>query len=332
MQHGAGGAGGVTAALDFQRVKVRLIGDVVTGEGLGTQRVTGFEINDLVGARAHRLGVGRVLARLGAHEAFKHMLGQNDAHAAHQGLGPKRRWAGKVDTHRVRINFDDLDVAIGGHGDHGRCGVAGISGGEDHVVSGEGLAVVPVDAAFQFPDHTLAVGGEATIGACGDLSSQARDEVAFTVPAGQGLVKHATGVLVFGATGVVRVQVHGSLPIDHLQGAATAAFGGFVGDGRHRLRQAFVHQQHGCHRRCEAQAHHPLDKAAPGQSAFADVFDQGTNFTFLHGKTPRGFKGIKKATVGDSVGRAGWMLAVAIELPIRVSPGFEGGRGKASIG
>ena len=51
----------------------------------------------------------------------------------------------------------------------------------------------------------------------GDLRGQDRDQVALGVPAGQRLVEDAAGVLVLGAAGEVRVQVHRRLPVDHLQ-------------------------------------------------------------------------------------------------------------------
>ena len=286
LQHGARGAGGVAPAFDLQRVEERLVGDVVVLVGFGAQDVAWPEIDDLVRARAHGFEVGRVVAGLGAHEGLEHVLGQDGTDRPGEGLGPEGCGFGVVNAHGVRVDLRDLDVAVGAHRLHGRSRVASVLGGEDDVVRGEVLAVVPLHSALELPDDPAAIARDAVVGARWNLGGQDRDHVAFTVPSGQRLIEHAAGVLVLGAARVMRVQMHCGLPVEDLECAATTALGGLVGDGRGCLRDAFVHQHHRRHRRRQAQAHHLLNEAAPGQLAFADVFDQGAQFTFLHDASP----------------------------------------------
>ena len=244
------------------------------------------------------------------------MLGQDQPGDAGQRLGPEGRGLGVVDAHGVRVDLADLDVLVGSDGDHSRRRVTGIGGGEHHVVGGEGLAVVPGDALLQLPGHALAVGRQAAVGAAGDLGSEPRDQVAFAVPAGQRLVEDMAGVLVLGAAGIVRVQVHGGLPVQQLERAATAALGGFVGNAALRLCQALVHQHHRGHRRRQSQHHHLLDEATAWQLAGAHVFDQCAQFTFfLHGGDL-----LASGVLSGIVAAGTRILARIAPVPIRVVP------------
>ena len=121
---------------------------------------------------------------------------------------------------------------------------------------------MPADTALQLPGHCLAVGAQAAVLPARYLGRQLRHQVAVRVPARQRLIEDAAGLAVLDATSVVRIQVHGSLPIDELQGAAAAALGRLVGQRGLRLRDAFVHQQHRGHRRRQPQAKHLQDEVA----------------------------------------------------------------------
>ena len=287
LQHGASCTGGIAATLDFQRIKEGLVGHVVAGVGLGAQGVARLEVNDLVRSGTYWLGVGRVLARLGSHEGLKHMLGQDGAGAAHQRFGPERHGFGITDLHRMGIDLLDFDVFVDAHCDHGGGRVGGVSGREHHVVGGEGLAIVPGDAALQLPGHGLAIGRHAAVLTTRDLGCQCGHQVAFGVPSSERLVEDAAGVLVLGATRVVRVQVHGGLPVDDLERAAAATLGRLVRNRRLGLCDALMHQQHGRHRCCQTERHQLPDKLTPRQLADAYLFNQITYFALLHDDSPR---------------------------------------------
>ena len=214
------------------------------------------------------------------------MLGQDRALAAHHRLGPERRGLGVDNAHGVRVDLLDLDVLVSRHRHGGGGRVAAVLPGEDHVVRGERLAVVPSHAALELPCHAGAVGRDAAVLARRNFGGQRRNQVAFTVPSGEWFVEDARRVLFLGTAGEVRVQVHRSLPPDQLERSAAAAFGGFVGNRRRSLRHAFVHQQHRGHRRGEAHAHHALDEASSRDLALAHVLNQVANLTLFHGASP----------------------------------------------
>ena len=87
-----------------------------------------------------------------------------------EGVGPERRRLLELHGDGVLIDLLDRDVAIGAAGDRGRRGIARVLPGEDDVVGGEGLAVVPFHALLQLPGHRLAVGGERAVLAARDRS------------------------------------------------------------------------------------------------------------------------------------------------------------------
>ena len=95
LQHRARGRHRVAAALDFQRVEMRPVGDVVVGIALGQHDVARLEIDEHVSAGADRLQVGRRVARLAADVIRKQMLWDDHAVVADKGIGPVRRRLGE---------------------------------------------------------------------------------------------------------------------------------------------------------------------------------------------------------------------------------------------
>ena len=158
--------------------------------------------------------------------------------AADEGVGPERRRLLELHGDGVRVDLLDRDVLVGAAGHRGRRRIARILPGEDDVVGGEGLAVVPGDALLQLPGHRLAVGGQRAVLAAGDRLGQDRPQVALGVPAGQRLVEQARAVLVLGADGEVRIEQGRALPPQDLEQAAAAALGRLVGRPRLRHRHA----------------------------------------------------------------------------------------------
>ncbi len=204
-----------------------------------------------------------------------------------EGGGPERRGLGIEDADGVVVDLLDRQVLPDGDRHAGARRVLDELPGEDAVVGGEGLAVVPGDALLQLPGDRLAVGREAAVVAARNLGGEDGHQVAVVVPRGQRLVEHARAFLVLRAVGEVRLQQRRALPPQGLQRAAAAALGRLVGRRRLRLRDARVHQQHRRHGRGQAEPDHPLDEPAPGQLAGAHVFDQGTQFTLLHRSSPQ---------------------------------------------
>ncbi len=199
LQHGARRRDGVTAALDLERVEMRLVGDVVVGVALAGEDVAGLELGEPVGAGADGLQVRRSLARLGALELAEMMLGQNLADGADEGVGPERGRILEDHLDRQVVDLLDLDVLVGAGGVGRGRRIGGIFPGEDDVVGSERLAVMPLDARLQLPGDFLAVRREAAIGLRGNLGRQAGDEIAVLVPAGERLEEDARGDLVLGA-------------------------------------------------------------------------------------------------------------------------------------
>jgi hypothetical protein len=164
--------------------------------------------------------------------------------------------------------------------------VAGIAG-ENDIVGSERLAVVPGDAALELPGHHLAVGRQAAVLRRRHFGGQHREQVAVRIPAGERLIEDAAALLLLGAGGPVRAEVHWALPPQHLECPAAAALGGLVRDDRLRLRDAGVHQHHRGHRGGKPQTHHVLDERTTRQAPLAHVLDQSTQLCFLHAQAPR---------------------------------------------
>ena len=59
LQHRARGRHRIAAALDFQRIEMRPVGDVIVGVTLGQHEIPRLEVDEKVRACAYRLQVGR---------------------------------------------------------------------------------------------------------------------------------------------------------------------------------------------------------------------------------------------------------------------------------
>ncbi len=191
LQGGSRGAHRIATTLEFELVKEGLIGHVAAPMGFGANRVTRLEFDTAVGAGAHRLDVGRALARSGTGVFGKHMLGQDHAEVAGEGLGPEGRRLGEDHAHGVRIDVLDLDVAIDADGVSRACRICGVGPGKKHLVGREGLAVVPGHTTLELPDHARAIGRQAALGAAGNFSGQHRNKQAIAVPAGLRFIENA---------------------------------------------------------------------------------------------------------------------------------------------
>ena len=216
----------------------------------------------------------------------------------------------------MRVDLVDLgDRREHARGHRRRRRIAREFPGEDAVVGGERLAVVPAHALLELPDDRLAVGRQAAVLACRDFGSKDRNQVGVVVPYRERLVEDARAFLVLGAVRKVRLKQGGALPPQHPQCAAAAALGRLVVRYRLRLGDAGVHQHHRGHRRGEAEADHLLDETATGQLARTHVVDQCTQFTLLHHDSPRW-------VVGSGTRRpaAHFMLSIGVEVHIRVGP------------
>ena len=77
--------------------------------------------------------------------------------------------------------FDDVEIALAGDGGGG--GIGGELPVEDHVVGGEGRAVVPLHAALEAPDHPAPVLGDGAGRQRRHLGAEYGDEGAVAPPA-----------------------------------------------------------------------------------------------------------------------------------------------------
>ena len=226
LQHGPGRRGGVPAALHLDRVEERPVGRVVVGVDVAAHDVARPEVDELVGPGADRLEVGRRLPALGALEGLEQMLGDDGAVLAER-LVPVRRRLLEDDLDAVLVELlDAIDVAVRADRAGVRRRVGRVLPVEDHVVGGEGLAVVPLHTLLELPDDPGAVLAEPAVVQRGDGRGQRGDEVAVWVVASQRLVEDAGAVPVLGAGREVRVEQRGRLPPQHLELPAAAPLGG----------------------------------------------------------------------------------------------------------
>ena len=91
LQHGARRGHRVAAALDLERVEMRLVLDVIVGIAFGPDQVARLELDEFVGTGADRLQIARRVARLRADIVAEMMLRQDRADRADEGVGPERR-------------------------------------------------------------------------------------------------------------------------------------------------------------------------------------------------------------------------------------------------
>ena len=181
LQHRPRRRGGVAPALHLEGVEEGPVGHVVARVELAAHDVARLEVDEAVGAGADRLEVGGRLPRLVAPERVEQVLGDEPAVLAER-LVPVRRRLLEDDLHAVLVEaLDAVDVAVGADRHRGGGRVGGVLPVEDHVVGGEGLAVVPLHALLEVPDHPGAVTAEPAVVHGGDVGGEDGDQVAVGV-------------------------------------------------------------------------------------------------------------------------------------------------------
>ena len=195
LEHGARRRGGVTAALDLDRVEERPVGDVIGGIDLGLEDVARLEIDEPVRTGPDRFEIVRRLPRFGALVGFEDVPG-NDG-AGHQPVGRGLR---EDELHRVRVDRLDL-LHVAEDADRRRAGgrISRVLPVEDDVLGGERLAVVPLNVALQPPRHRRAVSGNAAVGDARNLAGKDRHHVGLRVETHERLVEETARVPVLEA-------------------------------------------------------------------------------------------------------------------------------------
>ena len=250
---------------------------------LARDEVARLEILEPVGAGADRLEIGRCVARLGANIVAEQVPGDDAARPADEGVGPEGRRLLELHDDGEVVDFLDDDVLVGAAADRRRRGIAGIGPGEDDIVGGEGLAVMPFDAALQLPGDRLPVGGNAVL-AGGDRGGELGLEIAIAIPGTQRFVEQTRRVLVLGADGEMRIEQGRPLPPHDLEQTAAAAFGRLV--DRRRLRHRHAREGEELVRQGRGEPHHchPFHEGAAGQPARFYPVDETTQATLVHGR------------------------------------------------
>src|SRR5262249_61819909 len=108
--------------------------------------------------------------------------------------------------------LDAVDIFILAAAGGGRGRVDGILPGEDHIVGGEGCAVVPNHPLFEAPDGPGAIPRAAAILDAGDLRCQNRDELALRIDGVYRFVDDARSRDVLRAAGEVRAEDRRRVP------------------------------------------------------------------------------------------------------------------------
>ena len=119
--------------------------------------IAGFEVDELIGARADGLKIGGRIARFVALIGLKQVLGDDHSARADEGIGPEGRGLLELHLDRVIVDLLDLNVLVGRDIIVRGGRVAGVLPVEDAVVGGEGLPVMPLHTLFQFPGDGFAV-------------------------------------------------------------------------------------------------------------------------------------------------------------------------------
>ena len=113
LEHGTRRRGRVAAALHLERVEERPVGNVVARVELGAHDVAGPEVDDAVGARPDGLEVGGRLAGVGALVRLEHVLGQDHAAVAAEGVGPEGLGPREGDLDGVAVGLVDAGTPRG---------------------------------------------------------------------------------------------------------------------------------------------------------------------------------------------------------------------------
>ncbi len=320
LQHRARGGGRVAAPLHLDGVEERAVGHVIGGVRLPPHRVARLEVDEAVRSGPDRLQVGGRLAALGPPERVEDMLGENSAAVAAEGIGPERLGLVEGDLDGVAVDPVDLrDLVVGAAAHRGGGRVGDELVGEDHVVGGDRLAVVPGHALLEAPRDRGEIASEPAVLHARGLRGQDRDHVAVGIEAGQRLVEDPGGVLVLGAGREVRVEQRGRLPPEGLEQPAPAAL---RGGERGRLGLGVRHPGRGQHLGREGggepQPDHGLDEGATVETAGLDVRDQLVECVMVHG--------ILVVASGSRVrGRRSRRRRIAGSRRIRRCPGYERG-------
>src|SRR5205807_1303851 len=245
--------------------------------------IAGLEVDEAIGARAHRLQVGRRLARLVALEGLEEVPGDDHASRAAERVEPERRGVLEHELRGVAVDLlDSLDVAVGRDRDRRGRRIARVLPVEDEIVGGERLSVVPADTPLELPDDRLTVSRDATVLERRNLLGQDREEIALGVERRERLVEHARAVLILRADGEVRVEQGRSLPPEHLELAASAStrrrealctrLGGNPGGAEHL----------GGQRPGEAETDDDPGERPPRQATGAHVRDETVDLSLVH--------------------------------------------------
>src|SRR5262249_30749157 len=177
------------------------------------------------------------VARLRALVLADQVLGEDVAVAAGVGHLPEWRRVLEVHLDRVVVDLvDRADVRIRAQRGGGGRLVDDVFVGEDDIVRGEGLAVVPGDILLQLPGDRLAVLVDGALVDTRHLRGEDREDLAVWVEGGQRFGEQARAVVILGAGREMRVEQHRRLPPQHLDRATAAALGRVEGIGR-RLRR-----------------------------------------------------------------------------------------------
>ena len=255
---------------------------------LGLHDVAGPEVHDAVGAGAHGLQVRRRLPGLGALEILEHVLGQDHAAVAAEGVGPEGLGPVERDLDGVAIDLvDPRDLAIRAHGHGGGARVGHELPREDHVVGAERLAVVPAHVLLQAPGDGRAVLGETPVGHRRKLGREHRHQVALGIVGDERLVEDPGRVHVFRAGGEVRVEQGRRLPPQRAQGPAPAS----LARREHRLLGLCVDNAHGPqdlggHGRRQPEPDQDLREPPPAQMPDLDLSPQVAKRLLIHGAPP----------------------------------------------
>ncbi len=245
-------------------------------------QIAGVEALEHVGPGADRLQVGRRLPRFRAAIRLEQVLRDDHAVLADERIGPERRRLVEQDADGVVVDLLDLDVVVAARRHRRGRGIARILPVEHHVIGGEVLAVVPLDALLQLPDDGPAVFGDAAVLHARNLGREHRDEIAIRVPARERLVEQARAVLILGAGREMRIEQRRSLPPQQLERAAAARFRRRVGRRRFGHRDAADRQELIGQRRRQPDRRHASQESASGKAPGLHPLDRATKLVRVH--------------------------------------------------
>jgi hypothetical protein len=200
---------------------------VVLVVDLGDDDVAGPELDQLVGAGAHRLKVVGRVAGILALVRGNEVLREDVAVAPDKGRMPDGGRLLKGDFDRIIVDFfDNFDIRVVAPGRGGRRRVHDVFPGEDHVVGRERLAVVPDNAFLKAPDDPAALPVQGALFDAGHLGRQDGKDLPVGIVGGQGLGENPGAVEVLGAGGEVGIEDDRRLPPEEFKQPPAAPPGG----------------------------------------------------------------------------------------------------------